>query len=270
MALPRTTTPPEVEEALASAQLARWVSSSWNPAMFHAPPAQVYGPCRGDGEHPWMVVGEHLTCAACGWVACCGVSLHVFAPRGYRSPCHDGGLHTWQPFGVHWHCSACSVVPCCSKAKRRRRGGAAGRQRLASTDTGRCYWCGVRFGDQRVLNTRATRDHLVGKVHGGGNQRANFVWACAWCNMKRGFADNPATPVTDWEGMLHRRRVLVLRREMADLGLLHRHPHHFTRLGAGQVRCPGCNSEGTLAGLSLVPCQPAPTDTRRPDGTAPH
>jgi len=48
----------------------------------------------------------------------------------------------------------------------------------------RCEYC--RFPDEQLPWSPFHLDHLVARQHGGGDEAANLVWACARCNSRKG------------------------------------------------------------------------------------
>lgn len=58
------------------------------------------------------------------------------------------------------------------------------RPRMLGADV--CYWCGDPYSAD-VPALRRTREHVLPKFHGGGNDEANIVGAHSACNQARGF-----------------------------------------------------------------------------------
>lgn len=236
----------------------QWVPQNQASPLLHAAPVKVYGSCKGGVDHQWAMVGAHLACGRCGWVACCGVRLHMFPARSPR-PCSGYSDHEWVPTGVHWRCGRCCLVPCCATNFRRSRPKRERRAQLlaaASAETGgRCFWCGVRFGDPRLgKGAEATLDHRIPRMEGGRHSADNLVAACDWCNQAR-----MAMSVTDWETSkrLQRRRLEVFGFALDAMGVLrgggYKHPASFETVPAGR-RCPLCGTEGTTDEIRAMPC----------------
>ncbi|MEN3238252.1 HNH endonuclease signature motif containing protein [Methylobacterium ajmalii] len=64
----------------------------------------------------------------------------------------------------------------------------------------RCHWCRRICHDSKdplyKPNRKATADHLVPVVDGGGDDWENLVVACHYCNKLRGVFQNPTTTQT--------------------------------------------------------------------------
>lgn len=67
---------------------------------------------------------------------------------------------------------------------------ARNRQRIATSQSDKCHYCGVEFSK----TNKPTIDHVLPKHLGGKNDSSNKVAACAPCNNFKGGL-NP----TDWE-----------------------------------------------------------------------
>ncbi|WP_048428202.1 HNH endonuclease [Methylobacterium indicum] len=67
------------------------------------------------------------------------------------------------------------------------------RKRLLKRDGPHCFWCGIRFCEERTnpaLPDQCTIDHIVPTSAGGAIEDSNSVLACWSCNNERG--DMPA------------------------------------------------------------------------------
>ncbi len=223
----------------------------------HAEPTQVSGLCRKGLPHAWDLVGEHLACSVCGWLACCGVRLHLL-PAVIDKPCQGQEEHDWGLNGVHWRCNHCCHVPCCTYNSRRSKMGPRRRIQLVR-EAGRCHWCGVAFGGEGV-GSKPTIDHLLPRSFGGRHQDANVVVACWWCNQHRG-----TMTVAEWEASeeLQSRRVYVFRLTLRAMGVHPRsgsyiHRETFERID-GVSRCSLCGATGMPREIGTVPCVQFPS-----------
>lgn len=57
---------------------------------------------------------------------------------------------------------------------------------LCEAQNWRCCYCGVRCSTDGEWYNVPTREHVLARVNGGGNEGANLVMACAICNDGRG------------------------------------------------------------------------------------
>jgi 5-methylcytosine-specific restriction endonuclease McrA len=69
----------------------------------------------------------------------------------------------------------------------------------------RCFYCGCRMVLPPKVkykpgppNTR-TRDHVMPRCRGGGNQDKNIVWACRGCNEEKRPVDDGRVPFDSGE-----------------------------------------------------------------------
>lgn len=59
-------------------------------------------------------------------------------------------------------------------------------RRLTDYFGNECHYCGKTCNKRNEDPLRATKDHIVPRYFGGGNEFSNLVLACASCNSKRG------------------------------------------------------------------------------------
>lgn len=50
---------------------------------------------------------------------------------------------------------------------------------------GRCWYCGCRLTHGAIVGSSITREHLLPKARGGGNEASNIVAACRSCNVRK-------------------------------------------------------------------------------------
>ena len=67
-------------------------------------------------------------------------------------------------------------------------------RRLSKKQKGLCFYCGI--APRAVRGHHGTMDHFVPHSKGGGDEEANLVWACQFCDSRKG--DSDPTP-QEWE-----------------------------------------------------------------------
>ena len=60
------------------------------------------------------------------------------------------------------------------------------RTMIAESQNWKCCWCGKTMTEQPNKRNSVTREHIIPKSQGGGEDRSNIAAACNRCNSKRG------------------------------------------------------------------------------------